>query len=289
MSTPDLPGSSPQPSQPPVPPTEQVYTPQQPTTGFPPPAPNGDGTGEPKKPWFKRKRIIIPVAVVALFIAIGAAGAAGGAGKDSDEPKQIVAAEPAAAAAEVTVPETTGLTAKEAQALLENAGLEISFSADSGVVLDRDNWTVLSTTPAAGATAKEGDTVVVNVEKTAKPEAAVPAAEEPAAPAAPEAPSLEHANALRAAQDYLNVMAFSRLGLIDQLSSQYGASYPVDVATWAADNAGADWNAQAAKAAQQYLDTMSFSRQGLYDQLTSEYGGKFTPDEANAGLAAVGY
>lgn len=50
-----------------------------------------------------------------------------------------------------------------------------------------------------------------------------------------------------------------------------------------------DWNAEAAEAAQSYLDTMSFSRDGLFDQLTSEFGSQFTAEQADAGLAAVGY
>ena len=50
-----------------------------------------------------------------------------------------------------------------------------------------------------------------------------------------------------------------------------------------------DWNAEAAEAAESYLETMSFSRDGLFQQLTSEYGSGFTPEQANAGLAAVGY
>ena len=46
---------------------------------------------------------------------------------------------------------------------------------------------------------------------------------------------------------------------------------------------------EAAEAAKSYLDVMSFSRDGLFDQLTSSHGAGFTADQANAGLAAVGY
>lgn len=181
-----------------------------------------------------------------------------------------------AEAAEVAVPEVAGLTAREAKALIENTGLVADLSADSGVVLNKDNWTVVETTPAAGDKLKAGDTVVVKVTKTEKPKAEkeekaeAPKAEpaKPAAPAAPEYPSLEHKNAIKSAESYLRVMGFSRQGLIDQLSSEYGSAYPEDVATWAVDNVQVDWNEQAVKSAKSYLDVMAFSRQGLYDQLT---------------------
>lgn len=109
----------------------------------------------------------------------------------------------------------------------------------------------------------------------------------PAGPVVPN--SLEQKNALQEARSYLEFMAFSRQGLIDQMSSAYGSGYPLGVATWAVDAVGADWYAEAVKSAQSYLDLMAFSRQALFDQLTSAYGGQFTADQANHALAAVGY
>ncbi len=52
--------------------------------------------------------------------------------------------------------------------------------------------------------------------------------------------TLEQQNALEQAQSYLQFSSFLRQGLIDQLSSEYGSVYPVDVATWAADTVGAE-------------------------------------------------
>ncbi|SFN89723.1 Host cell surface-exposed lipoprotein [Mycetocola miduiensis] len=78
-------------------------------------------------------------------------------------------------------------------------------------------------------------------------------------------------------------------GIHNQLGSQYGSGYPLDVATWAVDYLAPDWNAEAAEQAKSYLEYSSFSRDGLYEQLTSQYGSQFTPEQANAGLAAVGY
>ena len=94
--------------------------------------------------------------------------------------------------------------------------------------------------------------------------------------------------ALRQAKQYLDFSAFSRQGLIDQLSSPYGGQFSVADATYAADNAGADWFAEAEEAAKDYLNFTAFSRQGLIDQLTSQYGSQFTQAEAEYGVTQAG-
>ena len=86
-------------------------------------------------------------------------------------------------------------------------------------------------------------------------------------------------NALKSAEQYLNVMAFSYSGLIDQLEYE---GYTAEEAEYAAKNCGADWNEQAVLSAKQYLKTMSFSKDGLIEQLEYEgysheqavYGGR---------------
>lgn len=90
-------------------------------------------------------------------------------------------------------------------------------------------------------------------------------------------------NALSSARDYLNVMAFSHSGLIEQLKYE---GYTDEEATYAADNCGANWNEQAEKKAQEYLNTTSFSRSGLIEQLQFE---GFTAEQAEYGASAVGY
>jgi hypothetical protein len=95
-------------------------------------------------------------------------------------------------------------------------------------------------------------------------------------------------NALDSARDYLDYTAFSRLGLIDQLSSQYGEGYKVGDATWAVDQLHEDWKAQAVLSARGYLDYDSFSRQGLIDQLSSPYGEQFTVEEATYAVDKIG-
>lgn len=153
-----------------------------------------------------------------------------------------------------------GVTAAEANLTLTLLGLEATYEGDAS---DK----VIGLTPGPGNLVEEGSTVILTLEKL----------------------TLAQENALRQAQQYLDFMPFSRQGLIDQMSSEYGSGYPVDVATWAVDYLAPDWNAEAAEAAKQYLDSMAFSRDGLYEQLTSPYGSQFTPEQANAGLAAVGY
>lgn len=99
-------------------------------------------------------------------------------------------------------------------------------------------------------------------------------------------------NAYKAAKNYLEIMPFSRQGLIDQLSSEYGDKYTVSQATKAVKklekNKEVNWKKQAVRAAEDYLDTMPFSRQGLIDQLSSEYGGKFTVKQATYAVNQVG-
>lgn len=96
-------------------------------------------------------------------------------------------------------------------------------------------------------------------------------------------PTTGERNALGSAKDYLELMAFSYQGLVEQLEYE---KYSHDEAVYAADNCGADWNEQAAKAAKGYLKIMSFSKDKLIEQL--EYGG-FTHEQAVYGVEANGY
>lgn len=100
--------------------------------------------------------------------------------------------------------------------------------------------------------------------------------------------SAEQKNAYRAALNYLDFTGFSKAGLIDQLSSEYGDKYPVEVAEFAVqyleDNDLVDWQAEAVESAQSYLELSGFSRAGLIDQLSSEYGDKYTAEEAAAAV-----
>ena len=56
-------------------------------------------------------------------------------------------------------------------------------------------------------------------------------------------------NARRSAENYLDTMAFSRKGLIEQLSSSAGEGFSRADATYAVNHVDVNWNEQAAKAA----------------------------------------
>lgn len=95
-------------------------------------------------------------------------------------------------------------------------------------------------------------------------------------------------NAVRSAKQYLSMQGFSRDGLIQQLSSEYGDSYRITDATVAVDSMGIDWNRQAIRSAKQYLDMQGFSCKGLIQQLSSSAGDKYTVNQATYGATQAG-
>lgn len=103
--------------------------------------------------------------------------------------------------------------------------------------------------------------------------------------------SMEERNCYQAALNYLDFMGFSKKGLIEQLSSEYGDNYPQETAEKVVndlDEAGlVDWEKQAERSAQNYLDTMSFSKDELINQLCSDAGDQYTREEAEAAVEAV--
>lgn len=148
--------------------------------------------------------------------------------------------------------------------------------------------------PAAAASAPiesespAADKAAANKSKTdaaaqAKKDAAVQAkADAAAAKAKTEAGTVSQQNALRAAENYISLTAFSRKGLIKQLAFE---KYSNADATWAADRVKADWNEQAAKSAQNYLDMTAFSRSGLIKQLVFE---GYSQSQAEYGVSKTG-
>ena len=96
------------------------------------------------------------------------------------------------------------------------------------------------------------------------------------------------AQAVESAQSYLEFSGFSRQGLIDQLSSEFGDQYSIDEATRAVDSLVVDWNTEAADSARSYLESSGFSCQGLIDQLSSEFGDQYTVEQATFGATDAG-
>ena len=239
------------------------------SAGFdaPPPAGFGAAPSAPARK-SKKKGWIIGGSIAAGVIVISSvASAMGGGGKT-----EVADEKPAASTVTVdeepveepvvmvAVPDVTGQTATEALVALTAAGLNPPVLTALVDPLAK----VLSTSPAAGTEVEEGTEITLTLE------------EKPVF-------TLGQQNAINSAKSYLSYSGFSRTGLIGQLEYE---GFSTEDATFAVDNAGADWNAEAAETAQQYLDYSSFSRQGLYDQMAYE---GFLPAEIEFGLAAVGY
>lgn len=154
--------------------------------------------------------------------------------------------------------------------------------------------------PDERASAPLPNTVV----KTSVPPVAAPSkttAPKPTAPAATQAPettqvpettqpamTASQEQAVGSAESYLEFTAFSRKGLIRQLSSSAGEGFSVADATYAVDHVKVDWNEQAAKSAKSYLQMTNFSRQGLIHQLESSAGEGFTHSQAVYGVNKAG-
>ena len=94
--------------------------------------------------------------------------------------------------------------------------------------------------------------------------------------------------AIGSAKDYLDYSAFSRVGLIQQLSSKYGDGFSKADATFAVNHITVDWNAQAVQAAKDYMSMSHFSRAGLIQQLHSSYGDGYTLAQATYAANHVG-
>lgn len=105
--------------------------------------------------------------------------------------------------------------------------------------------------------------------------------------------TLSQQNAVKTALNYVDLMAFSRKGLIDQMSSEYGDKYSREDAEFAVsyleENNLVDWDAEAVQCAQNYLDLMAFSKDGLIDQMSSDAGDKFSRKQAEYAASQVGY
>jgi hypothetical protein len=92
-------------------------------------------------------------------------------------------------------------------------------------------------------------------------------------------------NAVRSAEQYLSLQGFSKVGLIEQLSSDFGDQYERRDARIAVESLNVDWNEQAVRSAEQYLELQGFSCQGLVDQLSSNYGDRYTESQARYGAS----
>lgn len=108
-----------------------------------------------------------------------------------------------------------------------------------------------------------------------------------AKPAAPKV-TVAQEQAIEAAQSYIDMSAFSKKGLIEQLSSSAGDGYSKADVKYAVEHITVDWNAEAREAAKNYLEMSHFSRADLLQQLTSSYGDGYTRSQALQAVKSVG-
>ncbi|MCU7730924.1 Ltp family lipoprotein [Actinoplanes sp. KI2] len=155
--------------------------------------------------------------------------------------------------------------------------------------------TVAATAPKVAATPPTIDATTEPTSRTTADPTTKPPIVEPTTKAAPpavkpttRAPTVEEQNAIRSAQSYIEFSAFSRKGLIEQLSSDGGDGYSVKAATYAVDSLHINFNEQAYKSAMSYLSISGFSRKGLIEQLSSDGGEGFTHSQAVYGVTKAG-
>lgn len=220
-------------------PQDNRLGPQQPPPGWQPQQPlnhaqaraqarGAKAQAKAMRPWFKKKRFILPLALVVFFVIIGIATSGG----NNSAP---VAGVPAAA---------TPTKAPATEEATEEPTKE----------------------PTKKAT--EEPTKKAIEEPTKEPKSTKKALTD------------EQQDAVGAAEDYLNFTAFSRDGLIEQLSSDAGSGFSKKDAAIAVDSMDIDYKEQAAKAAKSYRDFSHFSRRGLIEQLESGAGSGFTHKQA---------
>lgn len=88
----------------------------------------------------------------------------------------------------------------------------------------------------------------------------------------------ENENALKTAQNYVDIMSFSEEGLRSQLDFE---GFEPDQIDYAIDNVEVDYNQEAVDSATSYSETMSMSSSAIYDQLIFE---GYTADQAQYGI-----
>ena len=163
-----------------------------------------------------------------------------------------------------------GAVALIASAVMPNAG-DDAATKPSPVVTSVD-------------TGPSPDPVVTPTNKPAAPKTTQPVAPKVTQPAM----TKSQEQAIGSAESYLAYTAFSRKGLIQQLSSEAGEGFSKADATFAVDHIKVNWNEQAARSAKQYLSYTHFSRQGLIQQLESSAGEAFTHAQAVYGVNKAG-
>ena len=177
-------------------------------------------------------------------------------------------------------------------ALVVILGFVLLVIGCAALISETDNNTENTDKPATQEEQIKEEPAEKPVAEEPKEEAQEPVVQEEEAPEAvipeeKETVPFEYEQALKSAQNYVDTLHFSRQGLKQQLTSEYGSGFSEEAAEYALEHVDVDYKEEAVEAAQSYLDAMSFSREGLKQQLTSEYGSGFTEEEAEYALDQV--
>lgn len=245
----------------------------------PQPDPNKPPTIEgQKKPLWKKKRFIIPAAIVAFFLIV--ASCTGGNRQQSGSsispaPTSTVGSAPAPASEPAAAPPAPAPPAPAPPAQTEPSGTAAqlqALAAAQGYLATGIGFSRASL--IAQLTSSYGNQFTQDDAQWAVDNSGADWNEQ----------------ALKAAKGYLTTgLGFSQASLTKQLTSSSGNQFTQDQADYAVTNSGADWNEQAVRAAKGYLGSgMGFSRQSLIDQLTSPYGNQFTQEQAQYAADQVG-
>jgi len=243
-----------------------------------------------KKPVWKRKWFLITAGIFAVLV-LGSIASGASSTKSTSQPSAAALPTTPSVTA-LVVPNLVGLPAEQVVPALTALGFILGPTTYGPS--DVPNNQVISQTPAAGTPGVAGGAVSVILSSGPAQQApAAPAPVEaapqpkPAAPAEPQL-TLSQQNAIEEAQSYLDTSAFSKKGLIEQLSSDAGSGFSLADATFAVNNITVNWKEQAVKAGRAYLDFSSFSRKGLIEQLSSDAGDQFTKAEATYAVDKLG-
>lgn len=157
---------------------------------------------------------------------------------------------------------------------------DITVTGFEGIDFDTEGKYKVSFTAIDDA---ENEAIVpftVNVELSEEQKAAIEAAEKEAAEKEAEADKAnrEKEKALKSAENYIKIMAFSAEGLRGQLEFEGFTTEQID---YALDNLDVDWNEEAVQSATSYSNTLSMSSSAIYDQLLFE---GFTAEQAQYGI-----
>lgn len=243
------------------------------------PAETAGSADVPVRPWFKKKRVIIPT-VALVFVVVIAALSNGNDTPGTPSAIQTPSPSPTVEATQGATPEPAEPEEAETDPV-EEVDEEQDAEAEAPQEEETPARTVSQTQAirsaesylALTAFSRKGLISQLKYEGFSGSDAEF---------------AIDHLDpdwaeqALRSAEDYLDFSAFSSKGLINQLEFE---GYSTDDATYGVDNVEVDWMEQASLKAEEYLSFTSFSRSSLIDQLKFE---GFSAEQAAHGADSVG-